>query len=155
MPTIAIIDDEPLIREYLLDFLTGENYHVNTFSSGEEALPIIKENPPDLILLDLKLPGMSGMEILKSLKHDNPEIIIIIITGHGDISASVEAIKQGAWDFILKPAELAEINYTIQRALDSKLKMRKYYFFRMKIEKSLTQLLVRVKKLKTFYLLSI
>ena len=128
MPTIAIIDDEPLIREYLLDFLTGENYHVNTFSSGEEALPIIKENPPDLILLDLKLPGMSGMEILKSLKHDNPEIIIIIITGHGDISASVEAIKQGAWDFILKPAELAEINYTIQRALDSKLKDEKILF---------------------------
>lgn len=148
MSTIAIIDDEPLIREYLYDFLTGEKYHVNTYSSGEEALPIIKENPPDLILLDLKLPGMSGMEILKSLKQYNPEIIVIIITGHGDISVSVEAIKQGAWDFILKPAELAEIHYTIQRALDSKLKDEKILFLQNENKKKFDTIIGESEEIK-------
>jgi DNA-binding NtrC family response regulator len=117
MASVLIIDDERSIRNTLSDILANEKYQVDAAENGEMALAKVKENNFDVILCDIKMPGMDGMEVLDNILSlsDTP---VIMISGHGTIETAVEAIKKGAYDYIEKPPDLNRLLITIRNALD-------------------------------------
>lgn len=117
-PLILVVDDEEGIRESLTGIFEDEGYTVLASSSGEEALKVIKEQSPDLILLDVWLTGMDGIETLTLMKEMKPDIPVIIISGHGNIELAVKATRMGAYDFLEKPLSLERVVLTAQRAIE-------------------------------------
>jgi DNA-binding NtrC family response regulator len=123
MPHILVIDDDPSVRDILEDFLKLKGYEVTVTGDGESGVALLSERRFDLYLVDLVLPGMGGMEVLKNVTANNIHIPAIVITGFGAIETAVEAIKLGAFDYITKPFVLEELFLVVQRALDfSRLK---------------------------------
>ena len=116
--TILIVDDEESICQSLDGILTDEGYRVLTAGSGEDAVRIIGDELPDLVLLDIWLPGMDGIETLKIIKSENPQIPVIMMSGHGTIETAVKATKLGAFDFIEKPLSLDKVILLINHALE-------------------------------------
>ena len=106
---VLIVDDEKNIRVSLSSILKDEGYEVWAVESGEEALDLLKEQTVDLILLDVKLPGIDGIEVLEKVLEDYPEKDVIMISGHSDISIAVKAIKMGAYDFMEKPLSMPKV----------------------------------------------
>lgn len=117
---IHVIDDEPIIHEVLNQLLTSEGYEVELSSSGEEALEKHSSQAYDLILLDLLMPGLDGIEVLKAIKRMDPQAIVIIITAYASVESAIAAMKMGAFDYIQKPFKHDELLLTIKRALDHK-----------------------------------
>lgn len=117
---IHIIDDEPVIHDVLSHLLTSEGYEVELSSSGEEGLKKHASRAFDLILLDLLMPGMDGIEVLRGIKKIDPKAVIIIITAYASVESAIEAMKIGAYDYIQKPFKHEELLLTIKRALDHK-----------------------------------
>jgi UDP-3-O-acyl N-acetylglucosamine deacetylase len=117
---ILIVDDEKNIVSSLTGILSDEGYEVIETGDGVEALEIIQEDPPNLVLLDIWLPGMDGIEVLKTVKTYHPEIEVIIMSGHGTIDTAVKATKLGAQDFIEKPFSLNRITQSIAEVLKNK-----------------------------------
>lgn len=115
---IHLIDDEPIIHDVLGQILETEGYSVEISSSGEEALKKFEEQKFDLILLDLLMPGMDGLEVLKQIKKIDPEAMVIIITAYASVESALAAIKMGAYDYIQKPFKNDELLMTIRRALE-------------------------------------
>jgi two-component system nitrogen regulation response regulator NtrX len=115
---VFIVDDEDGIRESLSGIFEDEGYEVITARSGEEALKILKEQSMDLILLDVWLPGMDGIQILKEIKDLKPDIPVIMISGHGNIELAVKATRMGAYDFLEKPLSLEKVLLDAKRALE-------------------------------------
>lgn len=122
MASILIVDDDIGIRANLQEILESEGHEVTPLMTAEDALSCLKEDEPDLILLDYKLPGMDGLKCLAHIKDYNSHIPVIIITSHADVSSAVTAMKLGAWDYIEKPFNLNKINLIVQKALDDKHK---------------------------------
>lgn len=118
--SIHVIDDEPVIHEVLGQLLTSEGYEVELSSSGEEALEKHSSQACDLILLDLLMPGLDGIEVLKALKKMDPGALIIIITAYASVESAIAAMKMGAFDYIQKPFKHDELLLTIERALEHK-----------------------------------
>ncbi len=116
--TILIVDDEESICQSLSGILSDEGYRVLTAGSGEHAIKIIEDELPDLVLLDIWLPGMDGIEALKTIKAENPQIPVIMMSGHGTIETAVKATKLGAFDFIEKPLSLDKVVLLINHAMD-------------------------------------
>jgi len=117
---IHIIDDEPIIHEVLGDLLTSEGYAVVNSANGEEALEKHSAQTFDLILLDLLMPGMDGIEVLKSLKKRDPGSVIIIITAYASVESAISAMKIGAFDYVQKPFKHDELLLTVKRAIEHK-----------------------------------
>jgi len=117
---IHIIDDEPIIHEVLGDILASEEYEVEKSFNGEEALEKHSSRSFDLVLLDLLMPGIEGMEVLKNLKKIDPLAVIIIITAYASVESAISAMKNGAFDFVQKPFKHDELLLTIKRALEHK-----------------------------------
>jgi DNA-binding NtrC family response regulator len=117
---IHIIDDEPVIHEVLGDLLTSEGYAVERSFGGEEALDKHSSHRYDLILLDLLMPGMNGIDVLKKLKKIDPHSIIIIITAYASVESAISAMKIGAFDYVQKPFKHEELLLTIERAIEHK-----------------------------------
>jgi len=117
---IHIIDDEPIIHEVLGDLLTTEGYEVESSLDGEEALEKYSPESCDLILLDLLMPGMNGIEVLKKIKKIDPQAVIIIITAYASVESAISAMKIGAFDYIQKPFKHDELLLTIERAGEHK-----------------------------------
>ncbi|MGQ9801474.1 MAG: sigma-54-dependent transcriptional regulator [Candidatus Saccharicenans sp.] len=115
---IHLIDDEPIIHDVLGQILEAEGYSVEISASGEEALKKFEEQKFDLILLDLLMPGMDGLEVLKQIKKIDPEALVIIITAYASVESALAAIKMGAYDYIQKPFKNDELLMTIRRALE-------------------------------------
>jgi DNA-binding NtrC family response regulator len=118
MPTILIIDDEKAIRKTLTEILGYEGYKIDEASDGEEGLSKFRMKNYDLILCDIKMPKLDGIEFLEKAKEINPEVPIIIISGHGNIETAVEAVKKGAFDYISKPPDLNRMLITLRNAMD-------------------------------------
>lgn len=118
MNRILVIDDEATIRELLKDFLESKGVEVVATSSGESGLNYLKEEKFDLFLLDLMMPGMSGLDVLKEVSAEKIEVPSIVITAHATVQTAVEAMKLGAFDYITKPFNLEELYISIYRALD-------------------------------------
>jgi two-component system nitrogen regulation response regulator NtrX len=135
-PSILIVDDEPSILKSLHGILSDEGFEVFTATNGYEALKIIENESPDLVLLDIWMPGIDGIETLKEIKQENPFIQVIIITGHGTIETAVKATKLGAFDFIEKPLSIDKIIVSINNALNfRKLEEENRYLRRKTLEK--------------------
>ena len=117
-PTILIVDDEPSILQTLSGLLSDEGFEVLTAANGYEALKRIDAESPDLVLLDIWMPGIDGIETLQEIKRENPHIQVIIITGHGTIETAVKATKLGAFDLIEKPLSIDKVIVAINNALN-------------------------------------
>jgi len=115
---ILVVDDEAEIRRSVRMILEYEGYDVQEASSGPEALALIEREPPDLVFLDIKMPGVDGLEALEKIKNVNESLPVVIISGHGTVSTAVEATKLGAFDFIEKPLASERVLVTIKNALD-------------------------------------
>jgi DNA-binding NtrC family response regulator len=118
MPRILIVDDEELIRETLKEILEHEGYQTDEAADGEKALVLIRKNRYDVILCDIKMPKIDGMEVLEKSMEIAPDVPVIMISGHGTVETAVEAAKKGAFDFISKPPDLNRMLITIRNALD-------------------------------------
>lgn len=118
MKTVLIIDDEIAIRETLEQILSYEGYDVKKAGSGEEGLAVVSTSAPDVILLDIKMPGMDGFEVLERLASGGHEVPVIVISGHGNIDTAVEAVRKGAYDFLEKPLDRSRLLVTLTNCLD-------------------------------------
>ncbi len=116
MKSILVIDDEQSIRESLKGILQDEGYRAVFAESGEDGLTLLREESPDLILLDIWLPGIDGLETLRLIREDFPEQLVIMMSGHGTIETAVKATKLGAYDFIEKPLSLEKVLLCIENA---------------------------------------
>jgi two-component system nitrogen regulation response regulator NtrX len=136
-PSVLIVDDEPSILQTLSGLLSDEGFEVSTAVNGYEALKIIDAESPDLVLLDIWMPGIDGIETLKEIKKDNPHIQVIIITGHGTIETAVRATKLGAFDLIEKPLSIDKIILAINNALNfRRLEEENKYLRKKTLEKN-------------------
>lgn len=114
---ILVVDDEELVRSSLEDILRLEGYEVQAVGSGDAALAVLQREGFDLILLDLKMPGMDGMEVMRAANRIAPDTKVILLTGHGSLESAIDALRQGAHDYILKPAPSGEILSSVARGL--------------------------------------
>ena len=119
MSRLLIVDDEPNMRAMLLDILEGEGHEAVACGEAEEALELLSHEPFDAGVIDLNLPGISGMEMLRRLKDRTSPIPLIMITAYGTIDAAVEAMRLGAYDFIIKPFDVSRIVQTVSKCLES------------------------------------
>jgi DNA-binding NtrC family response regulator len=118
MPKILIIDDERSIRNTLKEILTYEGFEVSEAQDGMEGLKAVEKGKFDVILCDIKMPKMDGIEVLEKIQELAPETPVVIVSGHGNIDTAVEAIKKGAFDYIAKPLDLNRTLVTIRNAMD-------------------------------------
>ena len=119
-PTILVVDDETQISDLLRDFLTQEGYQVFTAANGVEAITLGKENRLDLALLDLKMPGMDGIEVFQKLRKVKKDLGVIILTGYGTLKTAKQAMRLGAYDYLTKPFDLGLVKSVIREALERK-----------------------------------
>jgi len=117
-PLVLVIDDEEAMRDSCSLILTKDGYRAETAADGESGLEKIRELKPDIALIDLKMPGLSGFEVLEKIKEIGPYIIPIVITGYATVESAVEAMKKGAYDFLPKPFTPEELRIIIRRALE-------------------------------------
>jgi two-component system response regulator AtoC len=117
---IAVVDDEEIVRKRLQQTLEREGHRVETFSSGEAFLGGLDGSRFDLVFLDVVLPGLGGMEVLRAIKARTPATEVILITGHASLDAAIEAVKTGAFHYVSKPVKLEEIRHLTQKALEHK-----------------------------------
>lgn len=118
---VLLVDDEEDFIATLGQRLEARKLKVTTATSGEKALEIVKSKDFDAIVLDLAMPGMDGLEVLKRIKSDHPEAEIIMLTGHGTIESGVEAMKHGAEDFLEKPVDIQQLLVKIEEAKEKKV----------------------------------
>ncbi|MDF2188930.1 sigma-54 dependent transcriptional regulator [Paraflavitalea sp. CAU 1676] len=118
MSNILIIDDEKAIRKTLSEILSYEGYKIDEAGDGEEGLKKFKEKSYDVVLCDIKMPKLDGIEFLDKAREANPDVPVIMISGHGTIETAVEAVKKGAYDYISKPPDLNRLLITIRNAMD-------------------------------------
>ncbi len=118
MPNILLVDDEKAIRKTLKEILEYEKYKVDEAEDGPSALEKIQNNQYDVVLLDIKMPKMDGLEVLEKAREVSPDTSYIMISGHGNIETAVEATKKGAFDFISKPPDLNRLLITVRNAMD-------------------------------------
>jgi DNA-binding NtrC family response regulator len=124
MTTILIIDDDDQLRKSFTKLLTEEGYEPKSAASGEAGLRIIEEKVPDVVILDMRLPGMNGFETFQAIHEMEPKLPVIIMTAFGTTETAIEATKMGAFDYILKPFDIPEMLVVIKQALDASRFMR-------------------------------
>lgn len=135
MAQILIIDDERSIRNVLKDILTNEGFKVEEAADGEEGLKKFQASPFDLVLCDIKMPKLDGLEFLDQVMQANTEVPIIMISGHGNIETAVDAVKKGAFDYISKPPDLNRLLITIRNALDKNNLVKETKVLKRKVSK--------------------
>ena len=117
---ILIVEDEDLMRELLTKILAGENYRLYQACNGEEALKLLQDQPIDLVLTDLRMKGMNGLQLLSEVRALDPEIVVIVMTAYASVETAVEAMRKGAYDYITKPFINEEIRVMLRRALNQR-----------------------------------
>lgn len=135
MSKILVIDDERSIRNTLKDILEYEKYEVDLAEDGKKALEMVKNAEYDIILCDIKMPGMDGIEVLEQLNSMAPDSPVVMISGHGNIDTAVESIKKGAYDFIEKPLDLNRLLITIRNAMDKSTLVNETKILKKKVSK--------------------
>ena len=117
---ILVVDDEEQMRDLLVKVLERKGYQVSVCGDGADALAFLEREPVDLVVTDVRMPGLNGMEALRAIKELNPEIVVIIMTAFGSIDQAVQAVKEGAYDYINKPFKIDEMLLTIEKALEER-----------------------------------
>lgn len=118
---VLLVDDEEKFLQVFSQRLEARGMKVDTAANGEDAIGRVRSEDFDAIVLDLSMPGMGGLEALKEMKHENPDLQIIILTGHGTLQAGVDAMKSGALDFLEKPVDLNKLLAKIGEAHEKKV----------------------------------
>ncbi len=114
---ILVVDDEPIERQTLTDILRLEGYHVAALANGEAAVDHVRHNQIDLMVLDLRMPGMNGLEVVKVVNRVAPDLEIVLLTAHGSMESAVEALRNRVHDYLLKPASPTQILESVRRGL--------------------------------------
>lgn len=135
MSNILLIDDERAIRKTLTDILSFEGYKIREAGDGEEGLKMFQEKNYDVVLCDIKMPRMDGIEFLDKASAINPDVPIIMVSGHGNIETAVDAVKKGAFDYISKPPDLNRMLITIRNAMDRNKLTKETRILRKKISR--------------------
>ena len=138
--SVLIVDDEATARSSLAEILRLEEFHVVTAEDGEDALEILAEEDFDVMLLDLKMPGMSGLEVLEKAQDSAKETQIIMLTAHGSLESAIEALRYGAHDYLLKPASPQEIVDSVKRGIAERADSERKRRLLEQMESSLQQL---------------
>lgn len=134
--SILIIDDDPAVRSSCRAVLEKKNYRVETAENGQAGLDLFGKIPFHVVLLDLKMPGLSGMEVLKRIKEKSPETPVVIITGYASIESAVEAMKKGAFNYLPKPFIPAELRLVVDKAVES----RRIYFEKIYLREEINKM---------------
>jgi DNA-binding response OmpR family regulator len=137
---IMLVDDEQAIRHSLGEILRLEGYDVVTAESGEAAIDFLGREVFDLILLDLKMPGMSGLDVLRYINKATPETKVVLLTAHGSLESAIEALRQGAHDYILKPASSHTIINSVEQALSKRAEQHRRRLLVEQLETSIQRL---------------
>jgi len=145
---ILVVDDEHLIRWSLEQNLKKQGYEVVTAGTGEDALRHVREEQPDLVLLDIQLPGISGIGVLEKIKEHDEDIIVIMVTAHGGLETAVNAMRLGAYDYISKPFNLDELSIVVRKALESSDLKQEVFRLRTEAKKSAPNIIGDSQKMK-------
>ena len=124
MSTILIVDDDDQLRKSFHKLLTEEGYRVRSAPSGEACLQLLSEDLPDLVILDHRLPGLSGLETFQRIHESDPKLPVIFMTAYGTTETAIEATKLGAYDYILKPFDIPVMLAVIRQAIEAGRFMR-------------------------------
>jgi len=131
---ILVIDDEQIVLKSCRRILEGESHQVFTVPSGQEAFEVLAKEPIDIVITDIKMPGMDGMQVLDRIKKEYPDVLVIMITGYSTVQSAVEAMKLGAFDYIPKPFTPDEVSVVVQRALEKKRLVVENIYLRKELE---------------------
>ena len=127
---ILIVDDELIMRESLSGWLERDGHEVSTAASGEEAMEVLKDSRFDILLVDIKMEGMSGLDVLKQVKESDPDVDVVMITAYGSIHTAIEAMKKGAYDYLLKPFDPDALGVLIEKIIEHQDQARETLFLR-------------------------
>jgi len=116
-PKVLVVDDEVEFATALAERLLLRNYDAKAVYGADEALRVVHEDPPDVILLDLRMPGIDGTRVLQTIKESNPDIEVIMLTGHGDPECARKVMETGAFDYVVKPVDIGNLTEKIDKAL--------------------------------------
>lgn len=117
---VMLVDDEIEFIQTLVKRLKKRNLEASCAGSGEEALAALEKTPADVVVLDVKMPGMGGIDVLREIKSRHPMVEVIMLTGHADVDVAIEGMELGAFDYLMKPMEIDELLYKIQDAHQKK-----------------------------------
>ncbi len=115
---VLVVDDEPAARGGLEKLLKGEGFQVDVASDGVEAIAVAGEHPPDVVVTDLKMPNMDGIELMKKLHEIDPSVPVVVATAFGDVGSAVNAMRAGAEDYLTKPIDFDALVVAVERALE-------------------------------------
>ncbi len=124
-PKVMVVDDEEAFRTTLAKMLTAQGLEVTAVGSGREALTELENKPLDVIILDLRMPEMDGMETLDEVKKGHPDVEVVVLTGHASVDAAMEIIRRGGYYYLLKPYPLEDLLDKIDAAYEKKLERQK------------------------------
>jgi DNA-binding NtrC family response regulator len=127
---ILIVDDELLVRQSLEKELSGQGYLTISTDKGRAAISLVEEESPNLVLLDLRLPDLNGIEVLKRLREIDKNLMVLIMTAYGSIDTAIAAIRSGAYDYLTKPFDLETILLAVRQALEASTLKKKVAYFR-------------------------
>jgi len=127
---ILIVDDELIMRESLAGWLERDGHEVSAAASGEEAMEVLKDSRFDILLVDIKMEGMSGLDVLKQVKESDPDVDVVMITAYGSIPTAIEAMKKGAYDYLLKPFDPDALGVLIEKIIEHQDQARETLFLR-------------------------
>jgi DNA-binding NtrC family response regulator len=127
---ILIVDDELIMRESLGGWLERDGHDIETVASGEEALEILKDTRFDILLVDIKMEGMSGLDVLRHVRENDPDVAVVMITAYGSISTAIEAMKNGAYEYLLKPFDPNELGVLIEKIVEHQAQARENLFLK-------------------------
>ncbi len=150
---ILIVDDEIIVRQSLGNWLKEEGYSIDTTDNGLQALKLIKEKGCDLVIADIKMPGMDGLELLEKSKELEPDLQVLVMTAYASIDTAVQAMKKGAFDYIVKPFNPEDVSQIIRRALKFKMLERENILLRQELEKKygIDEIIGKSKKMEEIF----
>jgi DNA-binding NtrC family response regulator len=131
---ILVVDDEEIVLKSCRKILGSDKYDIFTALSGQEAFDLLAKEPIDIVITDIKMPGMDGMEVLNRIKKDYPDILVIMITGYSTVQSAVQAMKLGAFDYIPKPFTPDEVQVVVEKALEKKSLVHENIYLRKELE---------------------
>ncbi len=117
LPRILVVDDEPTVVEVFHEFLAGQGYDVTVVATGEEAIRVLPDVRPDIVLTDINLPGLSGLDVMRKAKALDGEVAVIVVTGYASAATAIDALRQGAYDYVTKPFDLDEVHQIVERGI--------------------------------------
>lgn len=130
---ILAVDDDAVACDLLREVLEQEGYQVSTAGSGREAVQLVREVPFDLAIIDIRMPDISGIEVLKALKRANTQMPVLMMTAYSSMNTAIEAIREGAFDYLSKPCKMEELTITVKRALEQSQLLRENQYFRQEL----------------------